>query len=104
MSLFQCENCGCVENTALSCQGIKQVTEWFDWAGIEERKGLLLCSACAPTKHEDGTPSKLGVWHGQFSRRYLPKGLFKTNRYGDLEHIENGDTDFNKYVIAKGNA
>jgi len=46
MSLFQCEHCGCVENTAVARQGFKMINDWFDWfdwAGIEGRKGKLLC-------------------------------------------------------------
>jgi hypothetical protein len=50
MSLFQCQNCGCVENTALSSQGFRWI-ELFDWTGIEVRRSnLLLCSACGPSK------------------------------------------------------
>lgn len=86
MSLFQCENCGCVENTALSCNGLQDISEWFDWTGIEDRRGMRLCSACAPTKNEDGTASGLGVWHNQFERRYLEKGMYITNRDGNLAH------------------
>ena len=45
MSLFKCEKCGCVENTALS-------TYWFS-----EKK---LCSECDP---------RIGKWHGRFKKR-----------------------------------
>jgi hypothetical protein len=99
MSLYQCEHCGCVENTALAMQP-KTPTEWFDWTGIEDRKDLHLCSACMPTRYSDGTlASKGGSWHGQFDRVFLPKGMFKTNRRGNLEHIESGSEDFRKYAI-----
>jgi len=99
MSLFQCEKCGCVENTALACQGFKNIAECFDWTGIEEDEGKLLCSACGPTKKRHGSKSEFGEWHGRFDRIYLPLGEFKTNRQGNLEHIESGDTDFRKYEI-----
>lgn len=100
MSLFQCENCGCVENTALSSQGCNGYMEqFFDWSGIEDRKGKKLCCVCAPTIHTDGTPTEFGVWHDRFSRKFLPMGMFKTNRVGNLEHIETGEEDYNKYVI-----
>ena len=46
MSLFQCEHCGCCENTALAMQGFKAIEDWFDWSGIEYRKGKMLCRAC----------------------------------------------------------
>lgn len=100
MSLFQCEVCGCVENTALACQGFKGVPEkWFDWSGIADRKGKLLCSSCGPTSYTDGSPTVYGKWHGQFKRIYLPKGMFKTNRVGNLEHVETGDEDYRRYAV-----
>lgn len=100
MSLFQCENCGCAENTALSGQGCNGFAEQFyDWSGIEELKGKKLCSSCAPTKLKDGERSRLGIWHGKFSRTFLPRGMFKTNDVGNLEHTETGETDFKKYAL-----
>ncbi len=100
MSLFQCENCGCCENTALSCQGCNGYAEtFFDWTGLEDRKGKKLCSACAPSKHKDGTPSELGVWHGEFARTFLPMGEFFTNRVGNLEHKATGSENFKQYAI-----
>ena len=65
MSLFQCENCGCVENTALALQGTKGVEELFDWTRIEERRGMMLCRACAPTHYAQGVLTGMGiVWLG----------------------------------------
>lgn len=104
MSLFQCEQCGCVENTALSCQGIGTFLEdSFDWSEFPDRQGKKLCSACAPSKFSDGKPSELGKWHGRFDRKFLPMGMFKTNRVGNLEHIETGDSNYNKYVLTEHN-
>lgn len=100
MSLFQCQHCGCCENTACACQGCKGFAEtFFDWTGFEDRKGKLLCSACAPTKHTDGTPSGMGQWHGEFPRTFLPMGMFKTNARGNLEHIETGNERFCDYAV-----
>lgn len=100
MSLFQCENCGCCENTALSCQGCSgYAVKFFDWTGLEDRKGKKLCSACAPASHSDFTPSGLGKWHGEFPRTYLPKGKFFTNKVGNLEHRETGSENFKQYAI-----
>jgi hypothetical protein len=100
MSLFQCEECGCCENTALSGQGCSGYAErFYSWAGLEERKGKKLCSACAPTKYSDGTPTEFGVWHDQFDRVYLPKGMFVTDKCGDLAHKDTRDTDFRKYAV-----
>lgn len=85
MSLFQCQHCGCKENTALSGQGCDSFTvDWYSWNGIEDRKGKKLCSACAPTKYEDGTPTKFGKWHGEFERVFLPMGMYKTGPDGNL--------------------
>lgn len=77
MSLFQCDECGCMENTALP--------ENY-WDRHSEKKKEL-CSEC-----------ESGKWHGEFKRVYLPKSKFKTNREGNLEHIDTGSTDFMKYA------
>lgn len=99
MSLFQCEVCGCCENTALSMQGFKGITECYDWSYAPEREGKRICSACGPIKHKNGTPSHFGEWHGRFDRVFLPLGQFTTNRVGNLEHIETGSEDFRAFAI-----
>ena len=76
-------------------------TKFFDWTGIEELKGKSLCSACGPTRYRDGTITEYGKWHDRFERVFLPKGMFKTNRVGNLEHIESGSEDIRKYILAK---
>lgn len=101
MSLFQCQHCGCRENTALAAQGCDGYAEsFFDWTGLEDRKGKKLCSVCAPTKYANGSDSGHGEWHGRFPRIFLPMGMFRTARNGNLEHIETGDQDVQKYAIA----
>lgn len=100
MSLFQCEHCGCCENTALSFQGFCRPDN-FDWSGIKERFGKRLCSACGPAKYAGGEETGCGKWHGQFARVFLPMGMFRTAKNGNLEHVENGDQDFRKYAITK---
>lgn len=102
MSLFQCENCGCCENTALASQGFKVLVDIYDWTRIEDRKGKLLCSACGPEKYMDGKPTLHGVWHNEFDRVFLPKGEFQTNRQGNLEHIKTGSIDFKKFDTEMG--
>ena len=99
MSLYQCQHCGCCENTALAMQpGFPP--EWFDWTGIEDRRGKHLCSVCMPTKFASGAPyEEAGKWHGYFPRVFLPMGMFKTNRRGSLEHIETGSEDYRAYAI-----
>lgn len=102
MSLFQCENCGCCENTALSSQGFNGFFErLYDWSYAPDRKGMKLCSACGPVKYIDGEETGYGSWHGVFGRTYLPKGMFFTNREGNLEHKESGSDDFVIYALEK---
>lgn len=99
MSLFQCENCGCCENTACSSQGFIWA-EHFDWSYAPERRGMMLCAACGPTHYRDGERAReYGKWHNRFPRVYLPKGMFKTNDVGNLEHIETGSEDYRQYAI-----
>lgn len=100
MSLFQCENCGCCENTALSSQGFNGFFEkLYDWSYSPERKGMRLCSACGPTNYRDGEQTEYGKWHKVFPRVFLPKGQFHTNRIGNLEHTESGSEDFRAFEI-----
>ena len=100
MSLFQCQQCGCCENTALSWQGFDTfIAQDCDWTGMEDRQGKKLCSACGPSKFKDGVSTDCGQWHGHFARTYLPLGMFKTAKNGNLEHVKTGDQDFRKYAI-----
>lgn len=102
MSLFQCEVCGCRENTALACQGFKIITESFDWSYAPEREGMLLCSACGPVAYVGNKhPAGFGVWHHQFERIFLPMGEFHTNRVGNLEHTATGNEDYRAYAIER---
>lgn len=100
MSLFQCEVCGCCENTALSCQGFKGITECFDWSYAPEREGKRICSACGPTHYRSGKPSEYGKWHDRFPRLFLQKGMFVTNGRGNLAHKETGDENIAAYAIS----
>lgn len=100
MSLFQCENCGCVENTALSMQGFKITpVRLFEICGIENLFGLMLCSACGPKAFEGKPSGEYGKWHNQFSRLYLPLGGVKTDKRGNLEHIETGSKDYKSFEV-----
>lgn len=73
---------------------------YFDWSYAPDRRGLQLCSACAPPTYRDGKPSrKGGAWHGEFERVFLPPEQFKTNGAGNLEHIETGSEDFVEFEI-----
>jgi hypothetical protein len=64
MSLYRCESCGCVENTATGFFYGREDAQW-----PEGYRGRALCSACGPTHACDGTPTEFGTWHGRFARR-----------------------------------
>ena len=88
MSLFQYENWGCKENTALASTYSWICPEDYDWSGIEDRKGMKLCSACLPKKFIDGSNTGHGKWHGKFERIYLEKGKYVTDHEGNLKKKE----------------
>lgn len=75
MSLFQCEKCGCIENTALG---------WYNWnrgAG-DDYDGKKLCSACGPSKLLDGSKTEFGKWHEKFKRVFHFLGTVYTDKNG----------------------
>jgi len=77
VGIYQCEKCGCAENTALG---------WYHYtkdAGLEF-EDKKLCSACGPSKFLDGSPTECGEWHGRFERRYFPLGSMETDKTGNL--------------------
>lgn len=94
MPLFQCQVCGCVDNTAPTDQGFR-CYEDFDWSYAPERRGLQLCVVCGPvklsSKEYPGPTDHQGVWHNLFPRRFLPKGEYFTNRRGNIEHRASGE-------------
>ena len=98
MSLFQCD---CVENTACAAQGFLGMQDCFDWSGIEDRENKFLCSACGPTKYSDGKHTEYGTWHDRFERTFLPLGMFRTAKNGNLEHRETGDQDYRPFKLVK---
>ena len=77
MSVYQCEKCGCAENTACG---------WYHYTNHDdvEYEDKKLCSACGPTKFSDGSETDLGKWHGRFERRYYPLGTMETDDVGNL--------------------
>lgn len=89
MSLFQCYECGCRENTATSNFWSRQNGQWRELPS----QPWMLCSACDP---------EIGKWHGSFERVFLPLGMFTTNRVGNLAHIETGDENYRAYAIELG--
>lgn len=63
MPLFQCQKCGCVENTA--CSGY--------WWTVHKEKKPPVCSEC-----EDG------VWHGMFDKEDAVAGGYMVGEDGFL--------------------
>lgn len=81
MSLFQCKDCGCVENTATA-------------GGRGYVNMPASCSACEePGPDYEGREkinARPGKWHGEFKREFLKKGEYKTCERGDLVHKKTG--------------
>ena len=66
MSLYVCENCKCVENTALG-------QYWSKDSDIypEPYNKKALCSECGSPEFTDGTLTGLGKWHGRFEKIHV---------------------------------
>jgi hypothetical protein len=62
MALYVCEDCGCVENTALGQYWGRETLYPEPYA---DRK---LCSECGSPTYTDGTPTDFGTWHGRFPK------------------------------------
>ena len=66
MSIFVCDKCGCIENTALGFYWGKNFKDmWAD----KSLQDLAICSECAPHEFSDGGKSGYGQWHGKFPKR-----------------------------------
>ncbi len=84
MSIYQCDECGCAENTALGWYHCRTMTDMVD----PKYFGKKLCSVCGPTHFLDGTPiDKMGKWHGKFERTFYPKGTKETGPDGNLRDV-----------------
>jgi hypothetical protein len=108
MSLFQCDKCGCRENTACSNMGHAFMNNALDadpgaraaLASYREILGLkpgdkfgAYCSACSPKWYKNGffgigpnphpAPGE-GLWHDKFPREFLPPGSMITDFQGNL--------------------
>jgi hypothetical protein len=80
MAMYICENCGCVENTALGNWWVRDTNNRLAVNPVTNKpfpNGMALCSACAPDKFVDGKyrhiyrdnkPRTQG-WHNQFNRQ-----------------------------------
>lgn len=92
MSIFQCERCGCAENTACGVGMFYHAPSSFDWSYAPELKGKRLCSVCGPVRLAGGKPTITeGKWHGLFPRMFLPLGMYVTDNRGNLVHRDTGE-------------
>lgn len=66
MSLYVCEECGCIENTALSNYWYRKNKDMFD-------DNRALCSECQPTHFKTGERASLGKWHNKFPKEHWSK-------------------------------
>lgn len=125
MSLFQCDKCGCAENTStaggyhgrgLVMRDPVVLNSYREVLGLKEDEPYgYYCCVCNPewftlagaygigprpadpTSYRRGEDG--GVWHGYFPRRFLPKGLFHTDEDGNLAHMETLETNYIKYEL-----
>lgn len=92
MSLYQCEQCGCVENTAVG---------FYHGSDMDiyppEVRGKKLCSVCGPTHFASGEPilrynegPAFGQWHGKFNRVFFTLGSLYTNENGNVARKRDG--------------
>ena len=66
MPLFVCDNCGCIDNTALGGTYWSRNTDVWK----PEDRGKALCCECAPKKYNDDTINEdAGIWHDKFPKR-----------------------------------
>ena len=79
MSLYQCEKCGAIENTALGFYHSRNMDIW-----PKEFEGKKLCSECGPTSYKDGKPTEYGKWHGRFNKSIHPLDTLYTDKQGNV--------------------
>jgi hypothetical protein len=81
MSLYQCESCGAVENSAKGhyhCVGRGFYKD-------KVKDAMKLCSECTPIEYSDGSiDKKSGKWHGIFPKRIFPLGSLYTDGEGNV--------------------
>jgi hypothetical protein len=67
MSLFICEKCFCIENTATGRYWTKDSADLWD----DDNLGQALCTQCEPLHFRSGESNDGGGrWHGRFPKRH----------------------------------
>lgn len=77
MPLFICENCGCIENTALGHYWGRKHLKFKD----EKMNGKALCSECIPLEFLDGSKAGDGKWHNKFNKEKFDSTKHKSENY-----------------------
>lgn len=97
MALFQCDECGCVENTAHGQCRRRNSKNLV----ISKDLGRYLCSADThPTFPSGANNPKGGRWHNYFRRDFLEIGKWKMDPDGyGLIHKETGVTNWQDHII-----
>ena len=95
MPIYQCEECGCVDNTARTNYWVRNRKHLISG----EYLGRALCSACGPNLYLSGEKTPWGQWHNAFKRQYLPfnEWLF-CPMTRNLIHKETGSTNYKPYL------
>ena len=83
MSLYQCQKCGCKENTAKGLYHCRNNPEWFCFDDSDDMNKAL-CSFCGPLTYSDGEDTKFGKWHGKFDRQFFELDTCYTDTEGNL--------------------
>jgi hypothetical protein len=77
MPLFVCENCGCIENTALGHYWARNHVGFKD----EKMNNKALCSECTPSEYSNGVKTERGKWHGQFPKEKFDPSIHDNSNY-----------------------
>jgi hypothetical protein len=106
MSLFQCDICGCIDNTTTSNMGgydlniflrdvdsKEAVKSYKKVLGLKpDEKFGKYCCIHSPVWFKEQKlgigkkPEDQKVWHNKFDRKFLPKGEWETVSDGNLQH------------------
>lgn len=78
MSIFRCDKCGCIENSAISAYWCRPTKE-----------SPALCSEC---------DSEIGKWHGKFPNRFVFDGVECASAEGLLQSFKFKNPDMQKYI------
>lgn len=117
MSLFQCDRCGCVENSACSDGYLMRfmfdetdpavVKSYREAVGLADGEEFgCYCCVCSPIQYTADERAYApfqeehrNKWHNMFSRVFLPIGEWETDKVGNLRHKKTGETNYKKHGL-----